>query len=118
MSKIGKLFAALSVLFSGIIITGSAPFLSKQIAQSLKLYYNVKDLSFYSQDGQQCTKYLWDDYSHFLYIKKDLLIKFLKDNNFGLVWYETGTRYGEFGKHETKLNPPFMDYKYAEVLSV
>ena len=94
---------------------GSFPFVSKQIAKNL--IFNTKDLSFYDKNGKRCTKYIWDDYSHFLYIKKDILEIFMNDKKYELVWCETGTRYGEYGNRETKLNPSFMDFTYVEIFS-
>jgi hypothetical protein len=71
---------------------GGVPFVSKEIAENLIL--NTENLSFYDKDGKRCTKYIWDDYSHFLFIKKDVLQSYIDVNKYNLVWCETGTRYG------------------------
>lgn len=95
---------------------GNIPFVSDKIAEDLNLNYNVPNLSYYTQNGQLATKFIWDDYSHYLYVRKDLLLEFTEMHDLSLVWYEYGSRYGDFGKGDTKLDPSFKDFKSAKIL--
>jgi hypothetical protein len=58
--------------------------------------------------------YIGDDYSRHFYIRKDLLLKFLRKYNLMLVWHEIGTRYGNVGKSKKELNPSFKDFCSVE----
>ena len=90
-------------------------FLSPILVKQLVLRFNLNDLSFYTKDGKKAAIYIWDEYSHFYYMRKELFLSFLRENNLSLVWYETGSRYGEFSKVEKTLNPSFKDFKYVQI---
>lgn len=89
----------------------SVAFVSKSIALYLELKYDLRNLFYYTNDGKLATKYIWDDYSHYLYIRKDLMSKFIMKHDLSLIWYERGSRYGDFGEMDTKLNPSYKDFK-------
>ncbi|HHT9106312.1 MAG TPA: NACHT domain-containing protein [Candidatus Wujingus californicus] len=91
------------------------PFLSSMLAKQLVLRFNLNDLSFYTLDDKKAAVYIWDEYSHFYYIRKNLLLSFLQENNLSLVWYEIGSRYGEFSKVEKTLDTSFKDFKYIQI---
>lgn len=93
------------------------PFLSPILVKQLVLRFNLNDLSFYTKDGKKAAIYIWDEYSHFYYIRKELFLSFLRENNLSLVWYETGSRYGEFSKVEKTLNPSCKDFKYIQIFN-
>ena len=90
---------------------GNMPFVASEIAQYLSLTFNTNDFSYYTQEGQLATKYIWDNYSHYLFIRKDLLKRYCAHYKLELVWYESGTRYGDFGNRKTILGPSLKDFK-------
>jgi hypothetical protein len=95
---------------------GNIPFVSNRIAKSLNLTFDAKTFSYYTEDGQLATKYIWDEYSHFLFIRKELLSNFVRMHNLALILYESGSRYGDFGKTDTKLKPALKDFKSTSPL--
>ncbi|MCP4405574.1 MAG: hypothetical protein GY801_50755 [bacterium] len=95
---------------------GYIPFVSPSIAKEFRLQYNVRDVSYYTSKGEIATKFLWDDYSRYLYIRKDVLVKFMEKHNLSLIWLERGSRYGNYGKMKTTLKPSLKDFSSAKIL--
>lgn len=96
---------------------GYIPFVSPSIAKELQLRYNVRDVSYYTSDGEPATKFAWDEYSHYLYLRKDLLVEFMKKHHLSLIWIEQGSRYGDYGEIQSTLNPSLKDFRSVEVFT-
>ena len=106
---------------SKICDIGDFPFISKQIAEKFNLRFNLKDLSAYTRDSdvKKVTTYLWDDYSYYLFIRKDFLFNYLKDNNLSIVHYEFSSKYGSWGEfNSTKYKPTYSDCKNYKILNI
>lgn len=92
------------------------PFLDREIALFLNLYFNPADLSYYFEK-EKVTRYIWAEGSNFYFIKKSYLQKYLLDNNLQLVHHKYITKYGELGTphNEKKLSPSYKDIKINAV---
>jgi NACHT domain. len=95
------------------------PFLDKEIALSLNLWFNPVDLS-YCSEKEKVTRFIWANGSRFYFIKKSYLQKYLSDNHLQIVLHKNITKYGEFGKpnNEKTLNPSYKDIKVNKVLII
>ena len=90
---------------------GYLPILNRHMVDELKLKFKPNTLSYF-QGNQEAVKYIFDDYSHFLFIKKEILLPFFKKNNYLLMFYEYGSRYANWKNFEkNKTNKNFKDFK-------
>lgn len=93
-------------------------FLSPFLAKRLNLGFDVSTLSYYSKDGTPVTKYYVTNNSKLLFIDKQIITNFLKENDYELIWNKFITKYGDFGiHHDSKLNPSYKDFKVIKCLS-
>jgi len=93
-------------------------FLNPKLSNSLKLNFNVSDLSFYDVEGNQVTKIVWVEGSELYYIKKSVMEELIAKSNLELVWFQFISKYGEFGKHEERtLNPSYKDLRKLFIYS-
>jgi len=96
---------------------GTIPLISKSMARQLNLKLNLGNFSFCDNTGSQATMYIGDDYSHFFYIRKDLLMQYLEKNSLQMVYYEFSAKYGNWGEFDhTKYNPQYKDFWHYSVL--
>jgi len=95
---------------------GSVPFICRRIFTDLGLIFNVKDQSCRTTAGELAVRLVQDDYSKYLYIRKDLLLGYLKKYGLSLIWYEYGTRNGGFRQGDQKLDPSYMDFRSTRVM--
>ncbi|GHU98883.1 hypothetical protein FACS1894159_02050 [Bacteroidia bacterium] len=86
----------------------SFPFLDREVAISLKLWFNPIDLSFY-YEREKVTKYIGANGSQFYFIKKSYLQKYLSENHLQIVHHKYIIKYGELGTpdNERNLNPSY-----------
>jgi hypothetical protein len=96
---------------SNINDIGNVPVVSKEIFTELNLTFNVKEQSCRTMTGELAVQLIRDDYSKFLYIRRDFLLDYLERNGFSLVWYEYGTRNGGFKSGDQKLDPAYIDFR-------
>jgi hypothetical protein len=96
--------------------TAPFPFLSPFIACERKLKYNVDRLGFQDASNNAAAVYFWNKSSYFYYIRADLLNETLEQKKLCLVFYERGSRYGEFREHEKTLNPSYNDFSSIHIL--
>ena len=87
---------------------------SKRLAQSLDLKINLNDFNLYEASGEKASSYIHDNYSSFLYFRKDLLQQYLHDLRQSMIWIEIASKYGAFGEHKQKYNPSFKDYRFVK----
>lgn len=92
---------------------GNVPVISKEIFTELGLAFDVKEQSCRTMTGELVIQLVRDDYSKFLYIKKDLLLDYLKKHGLSLVWHEYGTKNGGFKQGDQKLDPAYKDFRYV-----
>lgn len=88
---------------------------SKRLAQSLGLKINLADFNLYSVNGEKASSYIHDNHSSFVFLRKDLLKRYLQDFRQSIIWIELATKYSEFGEHKTKYNPSFKDYRKVQI---
>lgn len=94
---------------------GNIPFLSKAICDEFNLKYDIESFTFFD-NGEACTKYYHDNFSHYYFIKEKYIKKFLKKNNLSLVWCEYGYKYGDFGsKSKRNLKPATNRFRSAKI---
>ena len=74
-------------------------------------------MSYYTATGKLATRLVWDDYSRYLYIRKDILDQFANSHGMTLLWIEQISKYGDFGKHDSTLNPTFKDFQYVTIMN-
>ena len=84
----------------------------------LCLWFNSEDLSFYCKEVK-VTKFIWANGSHFYFIKKSYLQRYLLDNHLKIVHNKYITKYGEFGApdNERTLIPSYKDIKTTKMLN-
>ncbi|MDP4209684.1 MAG: hypothetical protein Q8928_12800 [Bacteroidota bacterium] len=93
-------------------------FLDSVVANKMELDFNIEGLSHIDKNGKLITKYYKTDNSEFLFIDRQILEKYLGDNNLDLIWNKFITKYGEFGVHKDhKLDPTFKDTKSIDFYS-
>lgn len=93
-------------------------FLSPFLAKRLNLDFDVNTLSYYSKDGMPVTKYYVTNNSKFLFIDKQIITNYLKENDYELIWNKYIAKYGDFGiHHDSKLNPSFKDFNIIKCFS-
>ena len=92
---------------------GNVPAVSKEIFTELKLIFNSKEQSCRTLTGELAVQLIRDDYSKYLYIRKDLLLDYIKKQGLSLTWYEYGTRNGGFKQGDQKLDPSYKDFRYV-----
>lgn len=94
------------------------PFLNEQIALFLSLSFNSENLSFYS-NKVKVTKYIWASGSHFYFIKKSYLKKYLLNNDLNIVHNKYITKCGNVGapNEERTLNPSYKDIKDTKIFN-
>jgi hypothetical protein len=91
---------------------GNVPIISKEIFTELGLTFNVKEQSCRTMTGELAVQLIRDEYSKYLYIRKDFLLDYLERHGLSLVWYEYGTRNGGFKlQDDKKLDPPYIDFR-------
>lgn len=96
---------------------GNVPFLGKTIAQECELQFDASSMSYFTASGELATRLVWDNYSRYLYIRKDILDLFANSNGMTLLWIEKISKYGDFGKHDSTLNPTFKDFQYVTIMN-
>lgn len=90
----------------------SFPFLNTKLARSMKLTFDLTDLSYYNNKKEQVTKIMWTESSQLYYIRKDVMLEIIRKQKMNLVWYQFSSKYGEFGTHhENKLKPSYQDLR-------
>ena len=88
---------------------GNVPFLSKFICDEYNLKYDLNTLTFFDKD-EAVTRYNHDTSSHYYFINKSHLDRFLKKYNLSLAWLEFVRKDGDYGYENTKgLEPSFND---------
>ncbi len=95
---------------------GNVPFVNKKLALECNLNFDVPNMSYHTSTGQLATKLLWDDYSKFLFIRKDILEQFLKRHGLTLLWIEQSQNYGDFGTYKSDLKPSYKNFFYVEIM--
>lgn len=95
------------------------PFLDRDIALFLKLQFNPIDLSYYFEK-EKVTRFIWARGSHFYFIKKSYLHKYLSKNDLQIVHHKYVTKYGELGvpDNERTLNPSYKNIKVNKRLKI
>lgn len=83
------------------------PILAKEIAEYFDMAFDSQNLEF-NLGKEKVTKFICDGYSHYLYIREDILQKFLKENELDLIWSESGR------KHAKKKNEESGDMENEE----
>lgn len=91
--------------------------LSKRLAQTLGLRINLSDFNLYTTNGEKASSYIHDNYSNFVYFRKDLLQKYLHNSRQSMIWLEIASKYGAFGEHKSKYKPSFKDYRIVKKYS-
>lgn len=95
---------------------GSVPFVCRRIFTDLDLMFNVMDQSCRTTEGELAVRLVQDDYSKYLYIRKDLLLGYMKKYELSLIWYEYDIRYGGSKQGDQKLDPSYTDFKSTKVM--
>jgi hypothetical protein len=98
---------------SKIEVVGRAYVPSKRLAQSLSLKMNLDNFNLYRRNGEKASSYLHDNHSRFLYFRKDLIQQYLRNSRQSMIWVEIASKYGAFGEHKNKYDPPFKDYRFV-----
>ena len=75
---------------------GGVPVIRKEIADFLQISINPKYMSFVNNKNELATKLIWDDYSKYLYIRKDLIENYLKFQGYTLLFFEMVTKITNF----------------------
>ena len=88
----------------------SFSFLTPLIAQKLDLEFDTSILEYINKNGEPVTKYFHTNHSHFLFIDKSVLMQFLKNEKYNLVWSKHISKYGDFGDYKGKLKPSYKDF--------
>ena len=95
----------------------NVPFLAKAICDEFNLKYDIESFTFFD-NGEACTKYYHDNFSHYYFIKERYIKEFLKKNNIVLIWCEFGYKYGDFGsKNKRKLEPSTNRFRSAMMMT-
>ena len=93
-------------------------FLDSMIANKMELDFKIEELSHIDKNGKIITNYYKTDNSEFLFIDRQVLEKYLGDNNLDLIWNKFIAKYGEFGVHQDKkLDPSYKDSKVIDFYS-
>jgi|GEM_PF-2635383 hypothetical protein len=100
---------------SDLEITNHIYFPSKKVAQELGLRINLNNFNFYTTSNETASIFLHDDYSNFLFMRRDLIQDYMKRNKQLLIWIELGTRWGSFGNYESKYDPPFKNFRFCKL---
>lgn len=95
---------------------GNAPYICRGIFTELGLIFNVKEQFCSTAVGEGAVQLIRDDFSKYLYIRKDFLLDYLKKHGLSLVWYEYGTRNGSLRRDTQKLDPPFVDFRSTRIM--
>lgn len=97
---------------------GNVPFLSKVICTEFDLKYNINSFSFYTNKGEMVARFFNDSTSHYFFMRKDCICRFLQKYNLSFIWYEFGHRYGDFGLEGKKeLDPAMQRFQSADLLT-
>ena len=87
--------------------TSSAQLLSAELIQHFNLVSKPQSLDLFRKDGEQISQVFkagsdYKDSEHFIYVKKELLDKFLVDKKLKMIWVIWGERRKEnYESHET-----------------
>lgn len=92
-------------------------FLNSDIAKQLELDFKIDGIAHINKEGKEITKYYKTDDSEFLFIERKTFEKFLKENNRDMLWNKFGSKYGDFGINEKKLDPTYKDFKTVDLYS-
>jgi len=95
---------------------GNVPFVCRRIARECDLVFDPSCMSYYTNSGTLATRFFWDDYSKYLYMRRDILDSFADSLGLVLLCIEQLSKYGDFGEHTTSLNPSFADFRHAQYL--
>ena len=85
--------------------------ISKRLAKHTGLKINLNDFNLYTASDELASIYLHDNYSRYLYMRADLVKKYLAETKQSLVWIELISKYGAFGEYESKYAPSFKDLR-------
>lgn len=89
------------------------PFLDREIALSLKLWFDPSDLSYYFEK-EKVTRFIWTYENRFYFIKKSYLQKYINDNNLQVVFHKYIRKHGEF----YALDPSYKDIKSIIIFNI
>jgi hypothetical protein len=96
----------------------SLTLLCKYLSDELKLKFVPNKLS-YVKDDVEAVKYISDDYSHYVFIKQEVLSSFLKKNNYMMMFFEYGSRYAKWKNiEEEKGEKGFKDFRNISWLDI
>ncbi|WP_028844911.1 NACHT domain-containing protein [Thermodesulfovibrio thiophilus] len=90
---------------------------SKRLALHFDLKINIDDFNLYEKNGKKASSYIHDNYSRFLYFRKDLIQQFLSNHRQSMLWIEIASKYGAYGEYENKYDPSFQDYRFIKCFS-
>lgn len=94
---------------------GNVPFLTKSICDEFNLKYDIESFTFFD-NGEACTKYYHDNFSHYFFIKEKHIREFLNKNNLSLIWCEFGYKYGDWGsKNKRQLDSSTNRFRTAKI---
>ncbi len=93
-------------------------FLHPILSKYLNADFDIESLSYIDNKGKFVTKLYKTDNSEFLFINKDIFDKFIKENEYDLIWVKFIAKYGEFGIYnDKKLNPSYKDFRKFDFYS-
>ena len=95
---------------------GNIPSICRGIFTESGLTFNVKEQCCSTAVGELAVQLIQDDFSKYLYIRKDFLLDYLKKHGLSLVWYEYGTRNGNLKRDAQKLDPPLADFRSTRIM--
>ncbi len=96
---------------------GDVPFLTKAICDEFKLKYDIDSFTCFD-NSEACTKYYYDNFSHYYFVKEKYIREFLRKNALELIWWEFGFKYGDFGEeNKRKLEPSTNRFRSAKCLT-
>jgi len=94
---------------------GNVPFLTKSICDEFNLKYDIESFTFFD-NGEACTKYYHDNFSHYFFIKEKHIREFLNKNNLSLIWCEFGYKYGDLGsRNKRQLDSSTNRFRTAKI---